>query len=125
MRLGARGARDQRSSLEPGSETGASHDSLAIILRAGVTHRIRIISIGTEATNRVRLMRDSTQLTWRPLAKGGADLSPTQSVERPAVTVMGAGETLDVEVRMPRAELLTLEIRKDGVTYYRVPVIVR
>jgi FtsP/CotA-like multicopper oxidase with cupredoxin domain len=111
--------------LEPGSETGAARNSLAIVLRAGVAHRIRIISIGTEATNRVRLMRGSTELTWRPLSKDGADLPPTLAVERPAVTVLGAGETLDVEVRRPRAEALTLEIRKDGVTYYRVPVFVR
>ena len=70
-------------------------------------------------------MRDSTQATWRPLAKDGADLPAAQTVERPAITVKGAGETLDVEARRPHAESLMLEIGKDGVTYSRVPVIVR
>jgi FtsP/CotA-like multicopper oxidase with cupredoxin domain len=111
--------------LEPGSETGGSPGSLGVELRAGVAHRVRIISIGTEATYRIRLLHDSTQLTWRPLAKDGADLPPAQAVEGPAFAIMGAGETRDVQILWPRAESLTLELRKDGVTYYRVPVVVR
>ena len=37
----------------------------------------------------------------------------------------GAESLAETIAELPRAELLTLEIRKDGVTYYRVPVIVR
>jgi FtsP/CotA-like multicopper oxidase with cupredoxin domain len=111
--------------LERDSETGGPRDSMRIVLRAGVTHRVRIISIGTEATFRVRLMRDSTQLTWRAIAKDGADLPATRAVAGPALVVMGTGETFDVEIRPERAEVLTLELRKDGTVYYRVPIIVQ
>jgi Putative multicopper oxidases len=112
--------------LDGGSETGGSpSDSTTILLRAGVTHRLRIISIGTEATYRIRLLSDSTVVTWRPVAKDGADLPASLSVESPAMVLMGAGETLDVAVRRDRPGRLTLELRKDGVTYYRVPVVMR
>jgi FtsP/CotA-like multicopper oxidase with cupredoxin domain len=114
--------------LERGSETGSARggsDSTTIVFRAGATHRVRIISIGTEATYRVRLLSDSTPVTWRPVAKDGADLPATRAVSQPAVVVMGAGETLDVEVMRNQAEGLTLELRKDGVTITRVAVVVR
>jgi FtsP/CotA-like multicopper oxidase with cupredoxin domain len=112
--------------LERGSETGSARsDSTELVLRAGVTHRVRVMSIGTEATYRVRLLRDSTVVTWRPVAKDGADLPPARAVEGPAAVVMGAGETMDVEIKREKAERLVLELRKDGVTYYRVAVVVR
>jgi len=114
--------------LERGSETGgarAGADSTTIVFRAGTTHRVRIISIGTEATYRVRLLSDSTPVMWRPVAKDGADLPATRAVSQPAVVVMGAGETLDVEVMRNQAERLTLELRKDGVTITRVAVVVQ
>ena len=114
--------------LERGSETGSARgeaDSTTIVFRAGTTHRVRIISIGTEATYRVRLLSDSTPVMWRPVAKDGADLPATRAVSQPAVVVMGAGETLDVEVLRNQAERLTLELRKDGVTITRVAVVVR
>ena len=115
--------------LERGSETGRTSnkeaDSVSITLRAGATHRVRIISIGTEATYRVRLLSDSTPVAWRPLAKDGADLPTATAITQPAVVVMGAGETLDVEIQRDRAERLTLELRKDGVTVTRIPVVVR
>jgi len=112
--------------LERGSETGAPPgDSTTIVLRAGVTHRLRIISIGTEATYRIRLLSDSAVVTWRPVAKDGAELPASLSAESPAMVVMSVGETLDVAVRRDQPGRLTLELRKGGVTYYRVPVEVR
>ena len=111
--------------IERGSETGSAlGDSTTIVLRTAVTHRVRIISIGTEATYRVRLLSDSTPVMWRPVAKDGADLPGAQATERPAVVVMGAGETMDVEIKRIHPERLTLELRKDGVTMYRVRVVV-
>ena len=109
--------------LERGSETGSARgeaDSTTIVFRAGTTHRVRIISIGREATYRVRLLSDSTPVMWRPVAKDGADLPATRAVSQPAVVVMGAGETMDVEVTRNQVERLTLELRKDGVTITRV-----
>jgi FtsP/CotA-like multicopper oxidase with cupredoxin domain len=116
--------------LERGSETGrlrtgAKSDSTTIVFRAGTTHRVRIISIGTEATYRVRLLSDSTPVAWRPVAKDGADLPAARAVTQPAIVVMGAGETMDVEIRRSEPERLTLELRKDGVTITRIPVVVQ
>ena len=60
--------------LEPGSETGASRDSLAIVLRAGVTYRIRIISIGRRSGGVVQAGRMFPRIRLRfilPLLLGG------------------------------------------------------
>ena len=73
----------------------------------------------------MRLLRDSTLAQWRPLAKDGAELPPAQAVERPALAVLGAGNTLDIDLLRVRGESLMLELRRDGVVFYRVPVHVR
>ena len=111
--------------LEPREAPDGTRAVGPIMLRAGVTHRLRFISIAVTSLYRIRLLSDSTEQTWRPVAKDGAELPASQATERPAVTVMGTGETIDVEVRRAHPETLTLELRKDGVVYYRIPVWVR
>jgi len=44
-----------------------------------------------------RLMRDSTVLAWRAIAKDGMDLPADQAAVRPAVQQSGNGETYDFE----------------------------
>jgi len=44
-----------------------------------------------------RLMRDSTLLEWRAVAKDGRDLPPDQATMRPAQQQAGNGETYDFE----------------------------
>ena len=75
----------------------------------------------------VRLLRDTTTIRWRSIAKDGADLPAAQAVERPAVDIFAAGETQDVEVRWMHAETLTLEIALLPAKriVFRIPVIVR
>jgi manganese oxidase len=63
----------------------------------GRKHRLRFVNIGPAPYLRVRLMRDTTVLTWRALAKDGADLPPGQATTRPAFLVMNVGETYDFE----------------------------
>jgi hypothetical protein len=41
------------------------------------------------------LWRDSTPVTWRALAKDGADLTPALAVSGPARTAVAVGETRD------------------------------
>ena len=44
-----------------------------------------------------RLMRDSTTLTWRAVAKDGADLPPERAIMGPAFQQLGNGEVYDFE----------------------------
>jgi hypothetical protein len=46
----------------------------------------------------LRVMRDSTLLTWRALAKDGMDLPRDQATVRPATIQLGNGETYDYEL---------------------------
>ena len=45
----------------------------------------------------VRLVRDSTPLTWRAIAKDGMDLPAERATMGPALQQMGNGETYDFE----------------------------
>ena len=68
-------------------------------LRVGERYRLRIVDIHTYRPSMiVRLLRDSTLMTWRPVAKDGMDLPPERATMRPARQQMGNGETYDFEV---------------------------
>ncbi len=99
----------------------------SLSLSAGVTHRLRIVSIPADAPLDVRLLSDTTVVTWRPIAKDGADLPPSQAIEQPARVRFAAGETLDVELRRELPGTLTLEITPLGIVRpaIRIPVSVR
>jgi FtsP/CotA-like multicopper oxidase with cupredoxin domain len=95
-------------------------------IRAGAVHRLRFVSISSANVTRIRLVTDSL-VTWRPFAKDGADLPPQRAVEGAALVTLGPGETVDVEVRRTKPEVLTLEVTTLGVRpdVKRIPVIVR
>ena len=63
----------------------------------GVTHRLRLVNIAAAAQGRFVLRRDSTLVTWRALAKDGADLLPARATVRPSAQFMAVGETYDFE----------------------------
>ena len=70
----------------------------ALVLRAGVRYRLRLVDIHTSRPSMiVRLLRDSTLVRWRAVAKDGRTLPNDQARERPAMQQMGNGETFDVE----------------------------
>lgn len=70
-----------------------------LALRVGERYRFRIVDLHTFRPNMiVRLLRDSTLVTWRAVAKDGMDLPADQATVRPAVQQMGNGETYDFEV---------------------------
>jgi FtsP/CotA-like multicopper oxidase with cupredoxin domain len=79
-------------------------------LVAGRRYHLRLINI--HADNRVlfTLARDTALVTWRPLAKDGADLPPALTAVRPARLLTGPGETADFELAFPRADSLTLQV---------------
>ena len=67
-------------------------------LRQGERYRIRLINIHTNRPSMVlRLVRDSTPVTWRAIAKDGMDLPAERAVVGPAVQQSGNGETYDFE----------------------------
>jgi FtsP/CotA-like multicopper oxidase with cupredoxin domain len=67
--------------------------------RVGERYRLRVVNIHTFRPSMIlRVMRDSTLLTWRALAKDGMDLPRDQATVRPATIQLGNGETYDYEL---------------------------
>lgn len=70
----------------------------AIEMRRGTSHRLRLINITTGRPGiRLELKQDTTLMTWRPIAKDGADLPVPARGVRPARQALSIGETMDVE----------------------------
>ncbi|HEX2779127.1 MAG TPA: multicopper oxidase domain-containing protein, partial [Gemmatimonadaceae bacterium] len=71
-------------------------------LRVGERYRFRLINVHPYRPSMItRLLRDSTLVTWRAIAKDGMDLPPERATERPATQQLGNGETYDFEL-VPR-----------------------
>lgn len=110
----------------PGLLNGQEHPG-PIELRAGVTHRLRMINIHAEKLVQVELADPSGSLvTWRILAKDGAAMEPQ---EVPSSLMFASGEIWDVEVT-PRAGPLVLRFGlppflPDAPPLVAVPVNVR
>jgi FtsP/CotA-like multicopper oxidase with cupredoxin domain len=66
-----------------------------------VTHRLRFVNIGMAVRLRFALAADSGLVTWRPVAKDGADLPPAQAAPGPAALFLAVGETADAEFQPP------------------------
>ncbi len=67
-------------------------------MRVGERYRLRLVNIHTYRPSMIaRLMRDSTLLEWRAVAKDGRDLPPDQATMRRAQQQSGNGETYDFE----------------------------
>ncbi len=84
---------DSNVVLLNGSSTPAVRE-----MHAGQHYRLRFINLHTfRPSMRMRLLRDSTLLSWRAVAKDGRDLPADQTVERPSEVQMGNGETYDFD----------------------------
>ena len=64
-------------------------------LSAGRTYRLRFMHISPDDDKRVSLLRGDTPVTWRQVAKDGADLPAGQSRDLPAELRIFVGETYD------------------------------
>jgi manganese oxidase len=93
-------------------------------LRAGETHRLRLINITVDWRVMFSLVSDTAYAQWRPIAKDGADLPPGQATPRPAHLLTGAGETADFEVSFPAPGVWRLEV-KSQLSGWHIPVTVR
>jgi FtsP/CotA-like multicopper oxidase with cupredoxin domain len=92
-----------------------THDTASVVahhsqqpLRAGVTHRLRFVNIAAADLVRVEALQGDRVISWRVVAKDGADLRVPTTL--PARFAMGPGETMDVEVTPARGPL-TLRIK--------------
>jgi FtsP/CotA-like multicopper oxidase with cupredoxin domain len=67
-------------------------------LRRGLAYRLRLINITTGRPGlRLELKQDSLTMTWRAVAKDGADLPQAARTVRPSRQAMSIGETMDME----------------------------
>ena len=66
-------------------------------LAFGVKHRLRLVNIGASLSPRFAMQRDSSLVTWRSIAKDGADLPASQAITRPSSQQVSVGETYDFE----------------------------
>ena len=96
-----------------------------LTIAARATHRFRFVNIGPAGRVRFAILSDSTPVTWRRLAKDGADLPPALAVEAPSEYVLDVGQTFDARVRLPPgsyrlvARLLGLPLAYDRVLLVR------
>jgi FtsP/CotA-like multicopper oxidase with cupredoxin domain len=96
-----------------------------LTLKAGLPHRLRFINIGPANRFRFFLMRDSSIVSWRQIAKDGADLPASQRKLVPAVRALDVGETADVVVRPSRGEYHLVAAKDLKEPYYVQRVIVK
>ena len=83
------------------------------MLTAGVAHRLRFVNIGPAGMFRFGIYRDTSLVTWKRLAKDGADLPPAQAVPVRSAQVIGVGETYDFELTAePGKYRLVAELRE-------------
>ena len=93
----------------------------------GQTVRLRFAHISPDELKTIRLLRDGKVVSWRLLAKDGADLPPTHRVSASATFDLGVGETRDVEWTPPTPGVLVLEVRTEyypergGAQIQRIP----
>jgi len=123
--------------LEPGERWDATRELLLVVsdgkhadvvingssaptpreLRVGTTYRIRIADIAIYRQNLfARLVRDSSTVEWRAVAKDGFTLPPNQATMRPSVMRVASGETADFEFTPTTPGELRLEIGSPGRT---------
>jgi FtsP/CotA-like multicopper oxidase with cupredoxin domain len=82
-----------------------------IELKLGRTYRFRLININPDWRVIFSLTSQSALARWRPVAKDGADLPPSQRGARPAWLLTGPGETADFEFTPRTREDLRLEVK--------------
>jgi FtsP/CotA-like multicopper oxidase with cupredoxin domain len=118
--------------LEPGQHRDPAHDLVILLsdgvpqriyingsltpspqdLEVGHTYRLRLADIAVFRQQlSVRLVRDSTLLSWRAIAKDGFTLPASQATVRPSVVNLPSGETADFEFTPDRPGDVVLEVR--------------
>jgi FtsP/CotA-like multicopper oxidase with cupredoxin domain len=122
------GARDP---LHP-FEINGQADPDTVVLHVGRAARLRLVNLATASPpapplsapaiwftarpdSEARIATDTMVVRWRPIAKDGFDLPPSERTPRPARQPLGIGETYDFEYTPTRAGTLRLEVRAGGL----------
>lgn len=105
-----------------GAATPAPHE-----MRVGTTYRLRFINAHTFRPSMImKIMRDSTLMTWRAVAKDGMDLPADQTMMRRSAQQMGNGETYDFAFTPTEPGNLRVDVTTGaGVLLVSMPVRVR
>lgn len=77
-------------------------------MQAGHHYRLRLINIRGDSPLQFSLRSGDSVLTWRAVAKDGADLPASQAVTRPATIYFEPGEIYDFDFTAPAAGTYTL-----------------
>ena len=86
-------------------------DPPPIHLKQGVRYRFRFINITPhDPLIAVSLLAGTSPVSWRAVAKDGADLPNSQASERPARQTISVGETYDFEFEAHSSTELRLEV---------------
>jgi len=116
-------------------EINGKLDPDTLRLRAGQRYRVRLIALQSEfpvltatitarADSVLGTAPDSQIVDWTPVAKDGADLSPSGRIPRPARQAISMGETYDFAFTPERAGTLRLELRRGRSLAARTPIVV-
>ena len=102
----------------------ASAAPAAVIVHAGVPQRLRFINMTMRRPGtRAEVWRDTARVTWRPLAKDGADLPESFQIARTARSNLSIGETMDYEIIPEAGGDWRIEFRAlDGALLAKVPL---
>jgi manganese oxidase len=93
------------------------------VLRVGTTYRIRLADAAIYHQHvSVRLVRDSSALTWRAVAKDGFTLPAQQAIVQPSATYVASGETEDFDFTPDAPEDLKLEIDRVGAFAFHADI---
>ena len=75
---------------------------------------------------RMRLLRDSTLLSWRAVAKDGSDLPADQAIEGSSEVQMGNGETYDFDFVPTGSGDIRLDVTSAGyILLVSLPIRIR
>ncbi len=97
-----------------------------LLMRAGIDQRFRLINIGPAASLEFVIFRDTSVVTWRALAKDGADLPLSQATTRPARQFVQVGETYDFTFRADPGEYrLVAILRGTAIQVFRQALAVK
>jgi FtsP/CotA-like multicopper oxidase with cupredoxin domain len=94
----------------PGLVNG-SNSPPPIEMKVGRTYRFRLININPDWRVVFSLLSESGMMSWRPVAKDGADIPPDLRRLRPAYLLTGPGETADFEFTPRRRGDLRFEVK--------------
>ena len=107
----------------PGLVNGSSTPP-PMALEVGRTYRFRLININPDWRVIFSLMSDTALARWRPVAKDGADLPPSQRRLQPSYLLTGPGETADFEFTPTAPGVLRLEV-KTQIPGWIIPIEVK